>query len=75
MDTLILRGNQIEDKGLRYLVDRLKMAHNTTLEELDISETKVTDHGVQAVIEVMDRIKTLHKVHVEELPEVSLAVR
>ena len=53
MDRLVLRGNSIDDYGLLDLCDCLLSAHNTTLSELDISETKIGDHGIEGLIEVM----------------------
>ena len=53
MDRLVLRGNSIDDDGLLDLCDCLLSAHNTALSELDISETKIGDRGIQGLIETM----------------------
>ena len=53
MERLVLRGNSIDNDGMLMLSDSLLQSHNTRLRELDISETKIGDHGIKSLIEVM----------------------
>ena len=71
MDRLVLRANSIDDDGILDLCDCLLSAHNTKLSELDISETKVGDRGVLALVETMRQLTTLCVVEIEGLKEVS----
>ena len=71
MDRLILRANSIDDDGILDLCDCLLSAHNTKLSQLDISETKVGDRGITALIETMRCITTICFVEIEGLKELS----
>ena len=75
MKKLDLRGNSIDDGGLRELCDTLNLCHNTTLRELDLRETSVTDEGILALIELMQVISTLCTVNVEGLKQISQEVK
>ena len=70
MERLVIRGNQIDNYGLLDLCDCLYSSHNTTLHELDISETSVTDEGIKGLIEAMELI-CITVVDMEDLREVS----
>ena len=71
MERLVLRGNSIDNDGMLMLSDSLLQSHNTRLRELDISETKIGDHGIKSLIEVMQYIFTITTVEIEGLREVS----
>lgn len=76
MERLVLRGNSIDDDGLLDLCDALVGCHNTTLKELDISETQITDRGIGGLIEIMRKcIYTICVVEIEGLREVSKDMR
>lgn len=75
MKKLDLRGNSIDDGGLRELCDTLNLCHNTTLRELDLRETSVTDEGILGLIELMQVITTLCSVSVDGLKGVSQEVK
>ena len=75
MDRLVLCHNSIDDDGILELCDCLLSAHNTTLSQLDISETKVGDRGIEGLIETMRQIETICVVEIEGLKEVSKDMR
>ncbi len=75
MQRLVLRGNSIDDDGLLDLCNCLISAHNTTLCELDISETKIGDRGIKGLIEIMQVIFRICVVEIDGLTEVSQEMR
>ena len=75
MYRLVLRGNSIDDDGLLDLCDCLVSAHNTTLRELDLSETQIADRGIEALIETMRCIERIVVVEIEGCREISQEMR
>ena len=75
MYRLVLRGNSIDDDGLLDLCDCLVSAHNTTLRELDLSETQIGDRGIEGLVETMRCIERIVVVEIEGCREISQEMR
>jgi len=71
MTVLDLRGNSIDDNGVLDLCDAFLSSHVNKLRVLNLSETGITDKGV----EVMNQITTLSSVLIEKQVEISKEVR
>ncbi|CDW89694.1 cysteine protease family c02 [Stylonychia lemnae] len=68
---LNVAGNGLSDFSIIELVDSLKQIHNQTLEYLDISDNKISDQGIQALIDLCSKNRSLKEIVTEGLTDPS----
>ena len=68
---LKIAGNALSDFSIIELVDCLKQNHNTTLDYLDISDNKISDQGIMALIDLCSTSRQLKYIIVEGITDVS----
>jgi Ran GTPase-activating protein (RanGAP) involved in mRNA processing and transport len=71
MTELDLSGNAIDDSGVLDLCDAMLNSHVTKLRILRLLDTKITDKGVAALIDLMRYLVRLDTVELSPLADVS----
>ena len=71
MKRINIAGNALSDFSIIEFVDCLKQIHNQTLESLNVSDNKISDEGMAALIDLCTKNKSLKEIVVEGLTDVT----